>query len=1623
MSSSDASPERLVEPLDALARQFGINASYTDVFGVSHLVSIETRDALLAAMGFDPAAHGTGVNAAVQQLLEDFEREQWTTPLPPVIVVTSDDGHVEVQVAIAAADATRPMRWRLALESADERNGDADPRAATDAFRTVDGVEMLHAALTLDDVPHGYHWLTVETFSGRSATTHLIVCPSRCFTPDDIAPGLRLWGPAIQLYAVRSARNWGIGDFGDLKTLVNTMAQSGAGFVGLNPLHALHIGQPSAASPYSPSDRTRLNVLMIDISALHEFTECIQVRERVLSAEFQARLAELRATDMVDYDGVAAAKLPVLTELHRYFVEMHEARDSEHALRFRQWRAAAGYFVEKLALFDAIDSQQRGRGARTGDWRSWPSALADHASDEVARFAREHAEELGFALWMQWHADSQLADAAAEARRSGMTLGLYRDLAVGVAAEGAETWAAPRTFAAGVRVGCPSDRNNPQGQDWGLPPLVPRRLIGTAYVPFIATLRANMRHAGALRIDHVMALMRLFWIPPSGTARQGIYVSYPMDDMAAIVALESQRAHCVVVGEDLGTVPQEIRDMMRARGLLSYRPLYFTRDAEGRFGAPSSIARDALVTIGTHDLPTWDGFWRSNDLDLRDRLQLWPTPERAQNARADRAINQDAIRRALADADLSDADTASGSQPDIADALAFIARAPSALAAFQMEDVFGQVEQINLPSTTEAVYPNWRRKLGVPLEAWNDDERLARVTNAMRRERGAAPGTPRGGQAASVPRATYRLQLHAGFGFAAATRVLPYLKALGISHVYVSPLTQARPGSTHGYDVIDHGRLNPELGTEEDFAAWCEALHTHGLGQILDIVPNHMAVLGARNPWWHDVLMHGAASRFAQHFDIDGLHTTHPNTPLQSKVLLPILGDQYGVVLQRGELELQFDRTTGEFQIAYFEHRMPLDPRTIPVAADAGVDAVAAAVDALNADRSALHALLERQPYRLAHWRVAADDINYRRFFDINDLAGVRIELPAVFDDVHRLVFRWLRQGCIDGLRIDHPDGLADPAKYFHALQARAGAARAGDTPLYVVVEKILAAHEALPDWPVHGETGYHFAFLVNALFVDSRAADRFTRIYAGFTGEHAPYNEVLASAKHQVLAQSLASEFTRLARLAHGVALSQPHTRDFTLNTLRAALAEVIAAFPVYRSYIADGAASDEDVRHIEWAIMLARKRARGIDGSVFDFLRTVLLSETKIAEAQEFVTRFQQVTAPVTAKAMEDTSFYRYLRLASLNEVGGDPGTFGISLATFHRSMLERSERWPHALSGTSTHDTKRSEDVRARIDVLSEMPARWRFLLRRFARMNARYKTQLAEGAAPSSNDEYLLYQTLIGTWPCERPSGRALEEYRGRIAGYMRKAAREAKLHTGWVTPDADYEAALERFVERLLADSARNRFLDVLDNEARVVARFGASNSLAQVLIKCTAPGVPDFYQGCETWNLRLVDPDNRQPVDFAANERLLESVARGSGDVEYLFTEGDAGGIKLFVAQRALQVRADHPELFAAGNYVQLQAQGVLEEHVIAFSRTHAGMAAVVLATRWPLLLAGSSDGIFVGKAWRETEVALPPLPAGWCWKDAMTNDVHAARARAPVARLLSHLPVALLVAERIDTS
>ncbi|HKT73440.1 MAG TPA: malto-oligosyltrehalose synthase [Steroidobacteraceae bacterium] len=960
----------------------------------------------------------------------------------------------------------------------------------------------------------------------------------------------------------------------------------------------------------------------------------------------------------------------------------------------------------------------------------------------------------------------------------------------------------------------------------------------------------------------------------------------------------------------------------------------------------------------------------------------------------------------------------------------------------------------------------------------------------------------------SVPRATYRVQLNAGFTFRDATAIVPYLSDLGISHVYCSPYFRARAGSLHGYDVIDHNSLNPEIGTREDFEDFVTALRSRGMGHIVDVVPNHVGIMGADNAWWMDVLENGEASRYAEFFDIEW----HPaNVSLDGKVLVPVLGDAYGAVLERGELELRFEADPGSFSVFYHEHRLPLDPATYPrvlervlahlpapeiqilrrefgelldrravrleqigerhAAKEALKSRLAAlcktspatraavdlAVRSFSVDKSvpagsdALHELLEAQAYRLAYWRVASDEINYRRFFDVNDLAALRVENVAVFDATHRLLLELAGAGKIDGLRIDHPDGLHDPAEYFHRLQNRVADARAGlvpkvadlpdaraglapevanvsdaagaattiiadvlaggpdgvssgprdfgvagkprELPIYLIVEKITASFEHLPaGWPVHGETGYHFANVVNRMLVDPATKGRMDRVYAGFIDEIPQWQNIAYESQHMILRRSLASELTVVTNQLSRIAQADRRTRDFTFNSLRQALAEVIACFPVYRTYI-DGSVSEADRRYIDWAIAAARRRRSAAETAVFDFVRAALLLELPASNdglrqrMRAFAMKFQQVTAPVTAKGIEDTALYRFDRLVSLNEVGGEPDAYGTSVRAFHAANQHRSRCWPHEMVGTSTHDTKRSGDVRARIDVLSEMTQVWRKTIERWARMNRLRKREVEGRPAPSANDEYLLYQTLMGTWPLEDLDEAALTSYRERIEGYMVKAAREAKTRTSWASVNTDYEEALTQFIRAALEARDANLFLADLTQVCRRLGRFGLLNGLSQELCKLTVPGVPDLYQGNEIWDYSLVDPDNRRPVDYDRRRTLLAEVRRhAEGPTERLtpwlteiISRLEDGRSKLFLISQILRFRREHSALFDHGDYVPLRATGEHSTNVCAFARRHESGTALIIAPRLYLRLAGASDAVPLGEvAWKNTAIELP---------------------------------------------
>jgi (1->4)-alpha-D-glucan 1-alpha-D-glucosylmutase len=1651
--------------LEALASALGIEVRYRDGTGDTRRVPESTIEALAARLQSTP-------DDAV---------------LPPVIVRRRDGDRA---LSIPIEGMRKPAgqyHWHVETEAGQRLEG-----------TIADGSDCI---VIQEPLPSGYHQLQLLHDDGPAiAERPLIVAPPRAFLPPTLQRGGRLWGLAVQLFAVRSARNWGIGDFTDLAELVDRAAAAGASAMGLNPLHALFPEEPERASPYSPSSRDFLNILYIDPEAVADFAECKAARDLRQSPEIEQALVALRAAIFVDYAGVAAAKLRIFDLLYRHFRERHLAPEDERGRAFRRFQTNAGPALRRFATFHALREHFAATSPERMAWRRWPEPFRAAHSIEVATFARDNELRIEFFEYLQWQAELQLRLCAERARDAGMPIGLYIDIAVGVDADSADAWALQEYLVDHWTVGAPPDEWNLKGQNWGIPPPHPRRMRQTAYAAFRQTLRANMRFAGAIRVDHILGFMRLFWIPAGANPADGAYVRYPLADMLALTALESQRNRCLIIGEDLGTVPEGLRDKLRDGGLLSYRLLYFEREENGAFCAPPAWPDQALVAVTTHDLPTFPGYWDGTDIELKAHLDLYPSAERERRDRETRQTDRRQLVAAL-QAEGLDADV-NGAAP-VESIYRYLARTPGELLMVQPEDLLGVREQMNLPGTVDE-YPNWRRKLPLDLAALFVDPGVARTLAAINAEGRSRPAPsvryrPCSTEGLALPQATYRLQFNRDFTFAQATRLLPYLRDLGISHVYASPYLKARPGSSHGYDITDHNSLNPEIGTAAEFERFCAALRECGMGQILDFIPNHMGIGHADNSWWLDILEWGRASPFAEFFDINWT----PRQPaLQGKVLLPLLGDQYGQVLERGEVKLRFDEATGSFSVWYFEHRFPIRPQHFgPIlenalgsplghvldtrsrtalhqiaqafSSTAGQDrarademkerlaglaasspAVAgflhAAAEAFNGQAGepdsfmALHRLLEQQHYRLAFWRVAADEINYRRFFDINELAGIRMEQPAVFGKTHHLIGRLIAEGKLQGLRLDHVDGLFDPPAYFAQLQ-RLASERAGESsesrpegqPFYILIEKILARHEHLrDDWPIAGTTGYEFINLVNGLFVDPAGERPLDRTYRRFLDRSANFEEILHACKTHVIDNILASELNGLAGELD--ALSERHwsTRDYTLERLRAALKEVVAGFPVYRTYISGRGIAPEDRRDIDWAVSQARKTYAGVDPEILDLVHAALT--TDLAEREPaygrgdvlcFAMRFQQYTGPVMAKSLEDTCFYRYNRLLSLNEVGGDPRQFGVSASAFHHLMQERARRWPNALSPSATHDTKRGADVRARLNVLSELRVEWDKRVRRWASLN-RYKRQRIDRTpAPTPNDEYMIYQTMLGAWPVAltgktSPDAAIIDGFRERLQAAVLKSIREAKRRTSWTNPNAVYEDACMTFVARTLDTARPNPFLeDFIGFQARI-ARLGVLNGLSQNVITLTAPGVPDIYQGGEVWDLSLVDPDNRRPVDFEQRRRALvevrhifeEPAAERADALQALLETWQDGRIKLAVIAALLDCRERERALFALGGYQPLEFDGAQAGRLLGYARHGHDQACLVVVGRLFAGLIGDRQAVYPGGAlWSDTALVLPDRYRRF--EDVLTGKMFAAEGgRLAVSEILGDLPAAVLL-------
>ena len=940
---------------------------------------------------------------------------------------------------------------------------------------------------------------------------------------------------------------------------------------------------------------------------------------------------------------------------------------------------------------------------------------------------------------------------------------------------------------------------------------------------------------------------------------------------------------------------------------------------------------------------------------------------------------------------------------------------------------------------------------------------------------------------ARIPTATYRLQFNKNFTFRQAREIVTYLHHLGISDAYASPYFQAGAESLHGYDITDHNKFNAAIGSREDYDAWVAELHAHGMGQIADFVPNHMGINDPQNVWWQDVLENGPSSLYAPYFDIDWRPL---KSDLHDKVLLPILGDQYGRVLERGELRVRFDG--GSFSLTYFDHVFPIAPGTYRYILELALENLAEfreedfyaefqsiltaleylprrtetdperikerarekeiikkrlerrcaeapqvqrgiekTVETINGhigdprsfDR--LDELLNAQSFRLAFWRVAAEEINYRRFFDVNDLAAIRVELPEVFDAAHKLLFELVASGAVTGLRIDHPDGLYRPLEYFEKLQMRCAKALRVPLPkdgraIYLIVEKILTGEEQLPqNWPVHGTTGYGFANQVAGVLVDHNAEGAIAKIFKRFIGHSLHFGHLVYAKKRLVMRISLANEVNVLGTMVDRLSEQNRWFRDYTLEALARAVRETIACFPVYRTYLEPGKpVSEEDRAVIERAVAAAKRRNPAIEESVFNFLRDLLLfrfpenlDEEQRAAHAEFVLKFQQFTGPITAKGLEDTVFYIYNRLAALNEVGGEPQLFGLSVETFHERNLRRQRDWPASLIATSTHDSKRSEDVRARMLAISEIPPLWGRSLQKWRTTNRRFKKQIDDAEAPDAGEEYLLYQTLLGTWPVDldgAPVPLVGPEFIARIQRYMAKALKEAKLNTSWIQPNENWDDAMQEFVARILEAGPRNKFLPVFLPVAAEIARLGAINSLAQTVIKLTAPGVPDIYQGTEIWDDSLVDPDNRRPIDYARRREMLTQIENVPAN-ELMQCWPD-GRIKMRLTQGLLHLRRENPELFREGIYEPINFGGAFADYAIGFVRRHRDRAIIVIVPR----LSSRVGFPPIGDRWQDTHVALPAGKSNL--RDVFSDrKVRVENSQLRLAVAMSQLPFAVL--------
>jgi (1->4)-alpha-D-glucan 1-alpha-D-glucosylmutase len=1674
-----------------------------------------------------------------EKLLLRLQEQLWEQMIDPVRVLEETEMPVTLPVRLFNRDE-REYQWTLTEEGGAQHSGsfrqdDLEVISRIEADVRSGRTYVLHS-LALDiSLPTGYHEFVVRAIDqpddGVAAAQLLIVTPEHCYIPPGISGDNRVWGLSVHLHAVRSRDNWGIGDYSDLMKILSSSAEAGAGTVHTAPLTSCVMARDGGRdpenevvpNPYSPSCRSQLNFLFIDIEAIADFAECDAVNEIIQQTEFQARLTMIKDQGQINYPEIYNVKTQILQKLWEYFHTNHLHPETSRGLEFRHFQERGGDTLRNFGIFAALHEKFSADESHNTGWNSWPAAFKDFNSQEVAEFAGQQEYQIEYFHYLQWQAVLQQAAIGRRSMELGLKVGLLGEFPFSANKNGFESWRY-RDVLLDRAVVLKQPLDNP-GYDpaVGLPLFSPHSLKQNRYRPFIEGLQHNMRYAGALTINSIANYSRTYFSLAGMDEAFDCSVSFPFADLLGIISLESQRNRCLVIGDNIHLLPKNQQEMVQQRNIFAKKVFFQTRNDQGGWLGASEYPANAVITSSAPFLATAKGFWKSRDIALQGTERLFVDDTEKEKAIIARASDRVHFLITLGHEDLlpdgcsvDQTDSVEMDQPLLTALQVFLARTPAKIHLVAVNDLLGLEEQVEPPALTSQKF--WAMIYPVHLEEIVAKQENATLFKTLCRERGVGNVRPsalisdrKKRENQKPPLSFYRLQLHKGFTFRQAAAIIPYLQKLGVSHCYVSPFLMARSGSTHGYDIIDHSRINPEIGNREDFEGFLAVLEQHGMALILDIVPNHMGI-GSDNQWWMDVLENGEASKYARFFDINWL----PQQPdLAGRVLLPVLGDYYGKILEDGQLTIIFHDNTGNFSVGYYDHRFPISPRSYPALLSydlqrlekrlgeghhsyqefenliqsfenlPGHEETSAEMRHIRhrgkevskrtlarlcrkhpeikqfieeniilfngiPDKpesfDLLHALLEEQPYRLAYWLVATDEINYRRFFDINDLAALRTEDIEVFNETHRLILDLVATGRLDGLRIDHPDGLYDPYEYFCRLQAFAageeldlsqhpGESEEQDVvPLYVVVEKILADFESLPNnWPVSGTTGYEFSNLLNGLFVNSAAEKTMTAIYYRFIGAKIDYEQLLYDSKKLIIRSSMAGELNVLASLLYRLAQANRRTRDLTFNSLRDGLIEVVCFFPVYRTYTSSDKIDERDVQFIEWALAKAQSNQQQKDSNIFGFIKSILLLEiegndNRKQDCLNFVMKFQQYTGPVMAKGLEDTFFYRYNRLLSLNEVGGNPDCFGISVAAFHQNNQTRLRHWPHTMLNTSTHDSKRSEDVRARINVLSEAAPEWQERIKLWSMQNRSHKIKIAENQAPSKNEEYGFYQNLLGAWPVIPPDEHARSELIDRMKNTLLKTSREAKMLTSWTNPNLEYEEGLMKFVEGSLGES-NSPFLNDFLSFHEDIAWFGMLNSLSQVFLKMVSPGIPDIYQGNECFNFSLVDPDNRRSVDYQTRQSilmpLLEKIHTDAESPELNSLQHDLlanlpdGRAKMYIILKTLRLRNSWQEVFSKGSYLPLEVTGDKREYMCAFAREKNNQMIVAVAPRlfWTLMQ-GKKDLPLGDTVWHNTEIRLPENKANVQLQNIFSEHVVESGngpPSLPVSRLLQSWPVALL--------